>query len=326
MNLRGAAATRFFAKPDKGTAGALIYGSDAMRVALKRQDLIAALAGPQADEEMRLTRMSGTEARSDPTAVVDALKATGFFPGPRVVFVDGVTEAQAGPVLSALSDWGTGDAALVVTAGALKKTSKLRLAFEKHPRAAAIGLYDEPMGREEMEAALAAEGLTPDEDARRDIDALARSLDPGDFRQTLAKIGLYAGGEPVTSAMVALMAPATIDAGADEIVLAAAEGRASDIGPLMRRLSGQGVAAVTLAIFATMHFKQLHGVAAAGAQPYGSNREAIARQARAWGTARLEQALSLLMDTDLTLRSASRAPQMAVMERALIRLAMMARA
>jgi DNA polymerase-3 subunit delta len=40
---------------------------------------------------------------------------------------------------------------------------------------------------------------------------------------------------------------------------------------------------------------------------------------------RLEQALTLLTDTDLQLRSASRAPQMALMERALIRLAMMGR-
>ena len=325
MNLRGPAAAKFFARPDPGTAGALIYGADAMRVALRRQELIANLAGPDADEEMRLTRMSGSDAKSDPTAVPDALKATGFFPGPRVVFVDGVTEAQAPPILAALDDWAEGDAALVVTAGALKKTSKLRRAFEGHRRAAAIGLYDDPMGREEIDAALAAEGIALAGEARDDIDALARALDPGDFRQTLTKIALYAAGEPVTSAMIALLAPATVDADTDEIVLAAADGRAPDIGPLMRRLSGQGVAAVTLAIFATMHFKQLHGVATGGAQPYGPNREAIARQARNWGIARLEQALSLLMETDLTLRSASRAPQMAVMERALIRLAMMAR-
>ena len=40
---------------------------------------------------------------------------------------------------------------------------------------------------------------------------------------------------------------------------------------------------------------------------------------------KLETALSLLIETDMTLRSTSRAPTMAVMERALIRLAMMKR-
>ena len=49
------------------------------------------------------------------------------------------------------------------------------------------------------------------------------------------------------------------------------------------------------------------------------------RQAQAWRIYRLEQALTLLTDTDLQLRSSSRAPQMALMERALIRLAMLGR-
>ena len=51
----------------------------------------------------------------------------------------------------------------------------------------------------------------------------------------------------------------------------------------------------------------------------------MARQAQAWGMRALEEALHLLIDTDLVLRSSSRAPAMAVMERALIRLAMMPR-
>ncbi len=324
MNLRGAAAARFFAKPDPGTAGALIYGADAMRVALKRQELIANLTGPAAEEEMRLTRLAGADLRGDPAAVLDGLKAVGFFPGPRVVFVDAVGEAQGAPVLAALDGWAEGDAALVVTAGALNKTSKLRKAFETHPKAAAIGLYDDPMGREEIEAALASEGIDPTPEARRDIDALATQLDPGDFRQTLTKIALYAGGAPVDAAAVAAMAPATVDAETDEVIAAAADGRAASIGPLMQRLAGQGVAPVTLAIFATRTFQQLHGIACGTAQPYGPRRDALSRQARAWGGKRLESALALLMETDLTLRSSSRAPQMAVMERALIRLAMMA--
>ncbi|MEM8824362.1 MAG: DNA polymerase III subunit delta [Pseudomonadota bacterium] len=325
MNLRGAAALRFFAKPHPGTAGALIYGVDAMRVALKRQELIANLAGPQADEEMRLSRFSAADLKADPASVLDGLKAVGFFPGPRVVFVDSITETQNAPILRALEAWQDGDAALVVTTGALKKTSKLRKAFESHPKAVSVGLYDDPMDRAEIDAAIAAEGLTLTSDARRDVEALAQSLDPGDFRQTLTKIALYAGGDEADAEAVAAMAPATIDAEADEVILAAASGNAPAIGPLMQRLAGQGVAPVTLIIFATRHFQHLHGIATGTAQPYGPRRDAMASQARSWGDRRLEAALSLLMETDLTLRSSSRAPQMAVMERALIRIAMMAR-
>ncbi|HEX9859339.1 MAG TPA: DNA polymerase III subunit delta, partial [Paracoccaceae bacterium] len=58
---------------------------------------------------------------------------------------------------------------------------------------------------------------------------------------------------------------------------------------------------------------------------FGPRRDRLLSQVQGWGLHRLEDALSLLVETDLTLRSSSRAPAMAVMERALIRLAMMRR-
>ena len=93
---------------------------------------------------------------------------------------------------------------------------------------------------------------------------------------------------------------------------------------------------MSLCIGATRHFRTLYaaasdpGGAAAGVgrlRPpvYGKRRDRIVRQAQSWGAANLETALSLLTDTDLQLRSAGQtAPGMAVAERALIRLAMLA--
>ena len=52
-----------------------------MRVAIRRQELLEALLGDNAEEEMRLTRMSGSDLRSDPALLLDGLKANGFFPG-----------------------------------------------------------------------------------------------------------------------------------------------------------------------------------------------------------------------------------------------------
>ena len=45
---------------------------------------------------------------------------------------------------------------------------------------------------------------------------------------------------------------------------------------------------------------------------FGPRRDRMLKQAQTWGMHRLEQALSILIDTDLTLRSSSRAPAMAV--------------
>ena len=114
MKLGGAAALKFFARPEADRAGLLIHGADAMRVALRRQEVIAALIGPDGEAEMRLARMSGGDLRKDPAMIVDALRAQGFFPGPRVAFVEEATDTNAPVLKDALADWQPGDAMLIV--------------------------------------------------------------------------------------------------------------------------------------------------------------------------------------------------------------------
>ena len=170
------------------------------------------------------------------------------------------------------------------------------------------------------------------------LTALSRQIDPGDFRQTLEKIALYKLNDdtPLTPDEIALSAPASIEAGVDDVLNIAAEGKPQEIGPVLRRLEAQGVGAVALCIGATRHFRTLHIVASdpggAGSgigklRPpvFGPRRDRIQRQASAWGMHKLERALGLLLDTDLTLRSAANVPDMAVMERTLLRIAGLAK-
>ncbi|MDP5308492.1 DNA polymerase III subunit delta [Paracoccus spongiarum] len=339
MNLKGAEIARYLARPDPSRPALLIYGQDAMRVALKRAEAVAALVGARADEEMRMTRMAGGGLKKDPAALLDAIKEVGFFPGPRVVLVEDTPDSAADAVAAALSDWRAGDAVIVVTAGGLARSSALRKLFEAHREAVAAPIYDDPPGDEEIARWLADAGLREvPREAMRDLGLLARALDPGDFRQTVEKIGLYKHGDPtpLSSDEVALMAPATIEADLDELLHVVAEGRSDEFGPLMRRIEGQGTAPVTLAIAALRHFRALYLAAADPQGPgaglsrmrppvFGPRRDRMARQAQGWGVGPLEEAVRSLLDTDLTLRSASRAPQMALIERALIRLAMVAR-
>jgi DNA polymerase-3 subunit delta len=339
MKLTGRDAPGYFAKPEAHRTGLLIYGPDGMRVALKRQEVIAALIGPQGEEEMRLTRLPAADLRKDPAMLLDAIKAQGFFPGPRVAFVEDATDAMAPTIISAVEDWQEGDAQIIVTAGQLKPTSKLRKLFEGHPNAYAAAIYDDPPSREEIEATLAKSGLRDiGNDAMRDLTALARELDPGDFRQTMEKLGLYKLGDdtPLTPEDIAACAPSSTEAELDDILNIVAEARSGEIGPVMKRLRAQGVQPVSLCITATRHFRTLYtaasdpGGAAQGmgrVRPpvFGPRRDRMLRQAQNWGASKLEQALSLLTETDLQLRSAGQhAPEMALVERALIRLAMMA--
>ncbi len=339
MKLAGAAANSYFRKPDPAHTGILIFGADPMRVATKRQEAIAALVGPQGEEEMRLTRINAADLRKDPALLNDAIKAQGFFPGHRVAFVEDATDGLAKVLTAALSDWQPGDAQVIVTAGQLTAKSALRKVFEGHANAVAIGIYDDPPSLADIEQALSAAGLEqPDRDVMDALMALASSLEPGDFRQTVEKLGLYMREETAAPTVADVMAnaPQSAEVDVDDVLDVVAMGQAAQLGPVLRNLYAQGVTPVTLCIGAMRHFRRLHVVASDPGGPgagigklrppvFGPRRNKIERQAGQWGRDRLERALTALTDVDLQLRSASTAPQGALMERTLIRLAMMAR-
>jgi DNA polymerase-3 subunit delta len=317
----------------------LIFGADPMRVADKRQQVINALVGPQGEEEMRLTRISASDLRKDPAMLDDAIKAQGFFPGHRVAFVEDATDGLSKVIAAALADWQPGDAQVVITAAQLTAKSALRKVVEGYSNAVSIGLYDDPPTMADVELALKDAGIAPpDRDVMDALLALANSLEPGDFRQTIEKVSLYKRGDesPLSIADIIANAPQSAEVDVDDVLEIVATGQADQLGPLLRNLYAQGVTPVTLCIGAMRHFRRLHVVAsdpggpAAGAgrlRPpvFGPRRDKIVRQAGQWGRDRLEKALTALTDVDLQLRSASTAPQNALMERTLIRLAMMAR-
>lgn len=339
MKLAARDLARMIAKPEQDRAGLLLFGADAMRVALKRQDFIKALVGPEAESEMRLTRLAASDVRSHPARPIDEIKAQGFFPGPRAVFIEDATDTIGPAILAALQEWQKGDAMLVVSAGALKATSKLRKGFEGHNNSYAAAIYDDPMDRAEIEDTLRKAGVGEiGREAMAELSALAAALDPGDFRQVIEKLSLYKHGDmtPLCHEDIAAVAPITLEAAQDDLIRLVADGNTGAIGPLMVRLAGQGVTPISLSIAATRHFRQLYAACAdprgpaagmAGLRPpvFWKMRDPMIQQAQNWGSEKLAQALAVLMETDLLLRSAHSAPDHAVMERALIRLSMLGR-
>ena len=333
MKLNGAQAREELKRPDPDRAGLLIFGADAVRVAEARRTVVPALLGPGAEEEMRLSRLAADELRRDPAALQDAMQSAGFFPGPRAVWVEAATDGLADVIGAALDAHRPGDGAVIATAGQLPAKSKLRKLFEGHRSAAAIALYDDPPGRAEVEAALAGEGLAADRDAMAALLALALDGGPAGLRQAVEKLALYRHGQDgaATAADIAAIAPAPAEPETDAILAAVTEGDSAALARLMRRLPARSGRPTGLMIAALRHFRTLHAVSVSGAgslRPplFGPRKAAAERAARQWGARRLEDAVAILLETDLALRSAgARAPAMPVAERALVRLAALAR-
>lgn len=316
-----------------GLLGLLVFGPDPVAVGMRRDEALARLVGPEAEADMRLTRLSA-QALRDPAALSDALRARGFFPGPRAVLAEGLSDAHAGTVADALAEAQPGeDAVLVATAGVLPARSKLRKLFEGARNAAACQLFDDPPGRAEIAAMLREAGAEdPAREALEALEALGRDIDRGSLRQLCATVALHAGGSRATAADVAALAPETAEAGLDAAIAAAAEGRPDALGTQLARLDAQGVPATGLCIAASRHFRQLHAAACdpdgveAGIdrlkpRPFGPRRAAMLSQIGRLGRPRIERALRLLIETDLALRSGGPAPDRAMIGAALIRIA-----
>lgn len=333
----------FLRAPDAGRYCALLlYGADPVRVAAHRKDLVTAFLGERGEEEMRLARVSAAEARRGAGVLSDALAEQSFFGGQRVVLLEDAADGVSKAVATALEGWREGDAILVVSAGALAARSSLRKLFEGHKRAAALPIYNDPPGREDVEAALRRVGIeNVSRETFSELLALAGSLEPGDFAQTLEKLYLYALSEDegaVTPDALHAVASAGGEAAVEDVVNAVADAQTNAIGPLMARLRTQGIAPVTLCLGAARHYRALYAAAcdpggvAAGisrARPpvFGPRRERMQRQAAALGVERLQQALTMITDTDLQLRApAQTAPAMAQAERLMVRLSMLAAA
>jgi DNA polymerase-3 subunit delta len=236
-----------------------------------------------------------------------------------------------------MQDWQTGDAILVLTSNQLNARSKLRKLIENNSNSVAIGIYNDPPNEKEIISIASKHSLINfSDDAKKDLIALGRSLDPGDFQQTCEKLSLYKYKDDsvITSTDINLCAPVTIDAALDEAIHIIADARSAEVGPMLSRLFGQGINPTTLCIAVTRHFRNLYSAASHPSGPdvglsrarppvFGLRKERMVRQVRQWGGMRLEKALGVLIDIDLSLRSSSKAPAHAMLERAFIRISMM---
>ena len=336
MKLGGAQATAYFSKPDLTHSAALLFGSDALRVDFRRQQLMKIIAGDNAEEEMRLERLSGADVRKNPAALLDAIKAQGFFPGQRLVVLEDATDGLAKPIEAALQEWQSGDAYLLIVAGSLNARSKLRGVVEGAANAVALGIYnDPPQPTEVLEQAAKAGLSTFQADAKEALIALGQALDMGDFAQLLTKLSLYQGNETeVTLEAINAVSPASIEAGLDDMLFILGDGKANEVGPYLKRLFGQGMNPTSVVIAASRYFRQLHLASLSGGNVdqalsrmrppvFGPRKIRMAAQIRKWGTPRLERAVQELFDADLSLRSSPKAPLHALLERSFIRVAMM---
>ena len=336
-----AKARAYLRKPDPAHRALLLYGPDAAQVAARRDEALRTFLGEATDDPFRFARLEADRVRRDPALLMDEASAVGFG-GDRVVLIVGATDATnaaIAPVVETLRE-GT---VLIVAAGQLAASSKLRKLFEGARNAIALPFYP-PEGaalETEVSAMLGDLGAPPlGPDARAALAGVLDGFGAGEAERFAEVLALYTkDDEAVTAEAVLACAPPATEADFDSAVQAVAGGRPRALPSLVDRLDGQGASLPGLVRVLALHFQRLHraqaameaegldaGAAMGKLRPpvFWKQRDAFAAQLRAWPRVAVEDALSQIGVLEADLRSGRTLPERAMIERALMRIAMTA--
>lgn len=296
----------------------LFYGPDTGLVAERARGAARAFVDDPEDA-FQLIRLDGDALADQPSRLIEEATTFGLFGDKRAIWIR-PTSRQIASAVAACLDVALSQTLVVVEAGDLAKTSPLRVACERSPRALALPCYaDETrdLGGLVTEM-LQAEGLAIESDAR---EILIESLG-GDrlaTRREVEKLALYAlGRERVHVEDVEAVVSDVSGASVDDAIDAAFAGDLAELEAGLGRLSSAGTAPAALMAIALRHTLSL--LAARARLDDGqdldtalrtwrgmrfSRRERIARQVQRWTVERLSAVLVRLQTASLATRQSA---------------------
>jgi len=302
-------AEAYIAKPPGHVAFYLLYGTD-MGLVSERARLIVRAFIDSMDDAFQLIRIEGDELANDPGRLADEVNTFGLFGGRRAIWVKAGSRNLV-PTFEPVFGTTLQDVIVVVEAGALKKDSGLRKAFERDRHAAAVEcVHDTPEQlRQIIDKAAKACGLAIDRDT---TDLLSHTLgaDRLTTRAELDKLLLYKhGGNRIDEADIAAIVADASALSLDAVMNAAFSGRLDLVDEAIQQAFVAGTDPGMLIGMAVRHAVMLHrakldaarGISQDVAIEKASRRafnftrkEVLARQLRLWSAESLARAIGLL--------------------------------
>ncbi len=339
MKITARNADAFSKSPTAGIRVVLVHGRDSGLIRERARNLALSIV-PDLKDPFQISELTGTAIKNDPACLADEAAAQSFLGGRRVVLV----RLGAEDISSALKhvlEMANIDALVVLEAADLAATSPVRKLVEKHENGASLACYEDgrvTLGSIVSEMSRAA-GVTFSRDAS---DYIIEHLGSDRLvsRREIEKLIIYAGAKPEVSLEDAMAVIG--DNGAisiEEIIYAVGGGDRQALETGFHRATAEGISPVALVRAAQRHFQRLHVAVAAcskGKTPDEAIKslrppvlfmfeERFQRQLSIWTEPKLATALRLLTEAEGECKSTG-APNQAIGERALMRLAQVARA
>lgn len=172
----------------------LIYGPDEGLVR-ERAKLLALQICPNLNDAFQVSQFSCDDLKETPSKLNDEALSQSLLGGKRVIWVYGVADKYGKQIEQFIADYPGGNR-IILQAGDLATSSKIRKAAEKNQNIASIPCYhdDERKIGQIIQAGLQKEGFTID---RNTLSFLEENLgeDRSLTRQLIEKLSLYAAGQ-----------------------------------------------------------------------------------------------------------------------------------
>ena len=337
MKITGRRIDGFLDNPTEPVAAVLIYGPDQGLVRERAERVMKSVAG-STDDPFPTAALEESDVFDDAERLAAERSAMAFGGGRRVIKISGgdrLTPAVE-RVLGA-----DGDGLIVIVAGDLAPRSKLRKLCETSDIAAAVPCYadDAQTVQQMIRDSLSTAGLTASREA---LAHLAENLgnDRGVSRREMEKLVLYmeGAGPEVSIEDARACIGDNAGRGLDQITQALAGGDLSGLAQAYASALELGSGPIPILRAAQRLFQRLHqaaGDVARGSRPeqaveslrppvFFKEKPLFIRALSGWSLARLGSALDVLTEAERACKS-GQGPDEVICERALMRLARMAR-
>lgn len=316
----------------------IAFGANETQIRQLIQTKCTAIIGDKAKEEMRFHSFEGKDLLKDRTLLFDSVKSCSFFPGPVGIIIYGCVDGLNDILNTVVNDWQQDDAYIFAQSNNLTKASKLRKSFENSQKAMVIGIYDEPLDALKMLGICENHSLRLDKDAKTLLFDFGINFEASAFEKFVGGIALYQGDqvEPLTSEDILSVLPAGYASGVDELINYILNNQPKKLVQSLRRAPAQGISNHQIVAMALWRLHALVKIKSASdpsrammqLRPpmFGARKTQFENTLRKWPLFKLENALKILTDTELFIRSGIKStPESAFVERNLLKVCFMNR-
>lgn len=329
----------FLKKPDPAALLILIYGPDEGLVG-EREKSLARQVVADIKDPFNVVEISPAQLKSTPSLLLDEAQSMSMLGGRRVVRLGALTaegddmKAVERSVEAALAALQAGDNLVLVTAGDLGTSSKLRKMCEDAKNAAAVPCYveDERDLTRVIAGALKEQGFAIESDA---LTYMAANVvgDRAVVRGEVEKLITYMGADSKRIRLddVSACIGDSADLSIDLLAKLAAGGNFAEAERILNYLLGEGTSFVFLTRNLQNYFLRLHLTKArlergeqlepamAKLRPavFWKHKDAFAAQAQSWAMPQIEQALAIIMTAEAKCKQTGSDPAL-LLSRALL--------